>query len=136
MEQFNVKTTFLHGELEEHIYMQQPEGFIVPEKEDYVCHLEKSLYGLKQPPKQWYKGFDSFMIGQDYSKSQYHNCVYYKKCSNGSFVYLLLYVDDMLIVAHNISSINELKTQLSNEFEMKHLGGAKKILDIEIHRDR
>ncbi|KAG8503654.1 hypothetical protein CXB51_001636 [Gossypium anomalum] len=57
LEQLDVKTAFLHGELEENIYMQQPEGFTVSEKEDYVCLLKKSLYGLKQPPRQWYKRF-------------------------------------------------------------------------------
>ncbi|KAG8498844.1 hypothetical protein CXB51_005680 [Gossypium anomalum] len=58
LEQLDVKTTFLHGELEEDIYMQQPEGFTVSEKEDYVCLLKKSLYGLKQSPRQWYKRFN------------------------------------------------------------------------------
>ena len=67
LEQLDVKTAFLHGELEEQIYMQQPEGFIVHGKEDYVCRLKKSLYGLKQSPRQWYKRFDSFMIGHGYS---------------------------------------------------------------------
>jgi len=105
LEQLDDKIAFLHGELEEQIFMQQPEGFIVPRKEDYVCHLKKSLYGLKQSPKQWYKRFDSFMIGQCYSRSQYGNCVYHRKFSDGSFVYLLLYIDDILIVAHNISLI-------------------------------
>ncbi|KAG8483133.1 hypothetical protein CXB51_022087 [Gossypium anomalum] len=60
LEQLDVKTAFLHGELEEDIYMQQPQGFTVSEKEDYVCLLKKSLYGLKQSPRQWYKRFDSF----------------------------------------------------------------------------
>ncbi|KAG8486717.1 hypothetical protein CXB51_020156 [Gossypium anomalum] len=58
LEQLDVKTAFLHGELEEDIYMQQPEGFTVSEKEDYVCLLKKSLYGLKQSPRQWYKRFN------------------------------------------------------------------------------
>jgi len=61
---------------------------------------------------------------------------YHRKFSYRSFVYLLLYVDDMLIAAYNISSINELKVQLSNEFEMKDLGDAKKILGMEIQRNR
>ena len=67
LEQLDVKTAFLHGELEEQIYMQQPEGFTLPGKEEYVFHLKKSLYGLKQSPRQWYKRFDSFMIGHGYS---------------------------------------------------------------------
>ena len=57
-----MKTTFLHGDLEEEIYMQQPEGFKETGKEDYVCLLKRSLYGLKQSPRQWYKQFDSFMV--------------------------------------------------------------------------
>ncbi|KAG8481615.1 hypothetical protein CXB51_026469 [Gossypium anomalum] len=57
-EQLAVKIIFLHGELEEDIYMQQPEGFTVSEKENYVCLLKKSLYGLKQSPRQWYKRFN------------------------------------------------------------------------------
>jgi len=56
LEQLDVKTAFLHGELEEQIYMQQTEGFIVPGKENYVCHLKKSLYGLKQSPKNGVRG--------------------------------------------------------------------------------
>jgi len=61
VEQMDVKTTFLHGDLEEGIYMEQPEGFLVKDKEDYVCRLKKSLYGLKQAPRQWYLKFDSIM---------------------------------------------------------------------------
>jgi hypothetical protein len=136
LEQLDVKTTFLHGELEEQIYMHQPEGFKIQGKEDQVCLLKKSLYGLKQSPRQWYKRFDTFMIGHGYSRSEYDNCVYHRKLSDGSLVYLLLYVDDMLIAAKNLVEINKLKTQLSGEFEMKDLGATKKILGMEIHRDR
>ena len=116
LEQLDVKTAFLHGELEEDIYMQQPEGFIVSEKEDYVCLLRKSLYGLKQSPRQWYKRFDSFMTSHDFKRSSLDSCVYFKKNSDGSFVYLLLYVDDMLIAAKDKGEIRKVKAKLSEEF--------------------
>ncbi|KAG8483366.1 hypothetical protein CXB51_022321 [Gossypium anomalum] len=136
LEQLNVKTAFLHGELEEDIYMQQPKGFIVSEKEDYVCLMKKSLYGLKQSPKQWYKRFDSFMTSHDFKRISFDSCVYFKKNSDGSFVYLLFYIDDMLIAAKDKGDIRKVKAQLSEEFEMKDLGPAKKILGMEILRDR
>ena len=125
LEQLDVKTTFLHGELEEQIYMYQPQCFKVQGKENQVCLLKKSLYVLKQSPRQWYKWFDTFMIGHGYSKSGYDSCVYHRKLLDDSFVYLLLYVDDMLIATKNLIKINRLKTQLRGEFEMKDLSAAK-----------
>ncbi|KAG8478002.1 hypothetical protein CXB51_027809 [Gossypium anomalum] len=135
-EQLDVKTAFLHEELEEDIYMEQLEGFTVSEKEDYVCLLKKSLYGLKQSPRKWYKRFDSFMTSHDFKRSSFDGCVYFKKNSDGSFVYLLLYIDDMLIAAKDKEEIRKVKAQLSEEFEMKDFGPAKKILGMEILRDR
>nr|GEW33082.1 hypothetical protein [Tanacetum cinerariifolium] len=136
LEQLDVKTTFLHGHLEEEIYVEQPEGFKVPGKEDHVCRLKKLLYGLKQSPRQWYKRFDSFMIGHGYDRCSYDKYIYLRKFPDGSFLYLVLYVDDMLIAAPNKDQIKELKYQLRNEFDMKDLGAAKRILGMEIRRDR
>ena len=76
LEQLDVKTTFLHGELEEQIFMHQPEGFVFEGREDHVCRLNKSRYGLKQSPRQWYLRFDIFMIEHGYSRSKYDSCVY------------------------------------------------------------
>jgi hypothetical protein len=135
LEQLDVKTAFLHSDLEEEIYMDQPKGFIVPGKENFVCKLKKSLYGLKQSPIQWYKKFDSFMIANGFKRSFYDSCVYIKFV-DGSPIYLLLYVDDMLIAAKSKIDISNLKAHLSSEFEMKDLGAAKKILGMEITRDK
>ena len=136
VEQMDVKTAFLHGDLEEEIYMEQPEGFKVKGKEDYVCRLKKSLYGLKQAPRQWYKKFESVMEEQGYKKTTSDHCVFMQKFSDGDFIILLLYVDDMLIVGMNSSRIDKLKKQLSQSFAMKDLGPAKQILGVRIHRSR
>ena len=81
IEQMDVKTTFLHGDLEEEIYMEQPEGFKVDGKENFVCKLKKSLYGLKQAPRQWYKKFEYVMGEQGYKKTSSDNAYWYKKIS-------------------------------------------------------
>lgn len=136
LEQLDVKTAFLHSDLEEKIYMKQPEGFIEPGKEGLVCSLKKSLYGLKQSTRQWYMKFDNFMVAHGYSRSEYDPCVYFRSLDDGSLVLLTLYVDDMLIAAKRKSNMLQLKNFLSSEFDMKDLGPAKKILGMEIHRDR
>jgi hypothetical protein len=74
--QLDVKIDFQHGELEEAIYIDRPEVFIVPSKEDLVCKLKRSLYGFKGSLRQWYKKFDSFMLAHDFKRSQYDGCVY------------------------------------------------------------
>ncbi|KAJ4724838.1 Retrovirus-related Pol polyprotein from transposon TNT 1-94 [Melia azedarach] len=136
IEQMDVKTAFLHGDLDKEIYMEQPEGFKIKGKEDYVCKLKKSLYGLKQAPRQWYKKFESVMGEQGYRKTSSDHCVFIQKFSDDDFIILLLYVDDMLIVGRNASKIDWLKKQLSKSFAMKDLGPAKQIIGIQIHRDR
>lgn len=77
--------------------MAQPEGFIEEETKDIVYLLKKSLYSLNQPPRQWYLIFDKFMIKHGYCRSQYDSCVYYKTFASGGGIYLLLYINDMLI---------------------------------------
>ncbi|KAE8698964.1 Alpha-glucan water dikinase [Hibiscus syriacus] len=136
LEQLDVKTTFLHGNLEKEIYMLQPEGFKEKEKKNLVCMLNKSLFGLKQAPRCWYKRFDSFIICLGYNRLNADPCAYFKRFGDNDFVILLLYVDDMLVAGSNKDHIEELKAQLAREFEMKDLGSTNKILGIQIHGDR
>ena len=103
-----MKTAFLHGELEEDFYMIQPKGFIVQGQENLVCKLRKSLYSLKQAPRQWYKKFDSFMYRIGFKRCEADHCCYVK-FSDNSYIILLLYVDDMLIAGSSIKEINNLK---------------------------
>ena len=101
-EQLDVKTIFFLGDLEEEIYMQQPQGYEVKEKENLFCRLKKSLSGLKQAPRQWYLNFDKFITEQDYSRCHSDHCAYFKRIDNGRYIIFLLYVDDMLVTRSNM----------------------------------
>lgn len=88
--------------------MHQPEGFLVQGKEGSVCRQKKNLYGLKQAPKQWYQKFDSFMCSAGYIRCQADHYCYVRQFDN-SYIILLLYVDDMLVVGASIDEINNMK---------------------------
>ena len=91
---------------------------------------------MKQAPRQWYKKFDSFMVGHGYTRTNAVHCVYVRKFPNGKFVILLLYVDDMLIVGQDVGVIGNLKKDLFKSFDMKDLSPARQILGMQILRDR
>ena len=110
--------------------MTQPCGFRVAGKENHLCRLIKFLYGLKQSPRQWYKRFDQFIQGQKFTRSEHDHCVYFRRLLDGAFIYLLLYVNDMLIASKNRDEIERLKKQLASEFEMKDLVDAQKVLEM------
>ncbi|GKA61804.1 zinc finger, CCHC-type containing protein [Tanacetum coccineum] len=95
--QMDVKTAFLNGELEEEVYMNQPLGFILTGNENKVCKLIKSLYRLKQAPKQWHQKFDEVVLSNGYLLNQADKCVYSKFDASGKGVIICLYVDDMMI---------------------------------------
>jgi len=109
VEQIDVKTTFLHGDLEEEIYMSQPEHYIEKGKENFVCMLKKSLYGLKQSPRMWYMKFDAFVLLFGYLRSKSDHCVYYK-FDNDRILIIALYVDDMLLIGNGKNMISDLKS--------------------------
>jgi ATP-binding cassette subfamily B (MDR/TAP) protein 1 len=135
LEQLDVKTAFLHGDLEEDIYMTQPEGFEVPGKENLVCKLHKSLYGLKQASGQWDKKFYEFISNSGFSRCNMDHCCYVKKYGN-YYVIIGMCIDDMLIAGSSMTEMNRLKQQLTENFEMKDLGPAKQILGLRISRNK
>ena len=132
--QMDVKTAFLNGELDEEIYMEQPEGFLVQGQENKACKLVKSLYGLKQAPKQWHEKFDHTMLSHGFKINECDKCVYIKTYAN-SCVFVCLYVDDMLIMGTSKDVIMSTKKLLSSIFDMKDLGLADVILGIQIKRN-
>ena len=131
----DVKTTFLNGNLTEDVYMMQPEGFVDPNNAGKICKLRKSIYGLKQVSQSWNIRFDEVVKGFDFIKNEEEACVY-KKESGSSVAFLILYVDDILLIGNDIPMLESVKTSLKNSFSMKDLGEAAYIVGIKISRDR
>jgi hypothetical protein len=108
IEQMDVKTSFLHGNLEEEIYMKQLEGYAMKGKKELICKLKKSMYGLKQSPGMWYQKFDSYMLGLGFTKRKEDHCVYFKLIGD-HLIYLVLYVDGMLLIGNTKEIIQDVK---------------------------
>jgi hypothetical protein len=133
--QLDTTSAFLNGDLEEEIYMEQPEGHTVPGKEDCVCRLLKALYGLKQGGRQWYKKIRTALTNLGLIQSRADPCVFI--LIRGDLICILgLYVDDKVIIGNDLRFIEHIKDQLKCEFDMKDLGEAEYILGIQIKRDR
>jgi hypothetical protein len=130
----DVKMAFLNGELDEGIYMDQLDGFVVDGQEGKVCKLLKSLYGLKQEPKQWYEKFERTLTVVGFIVNEADKCVYYHH-GGGEGVILCLYVDDILIFGTSLDVIKEVRDFPSRCFEMKDLGVADVILNIKLLND-
>ncbi|KAL0412157.1 UNVERIFIED_CONTAM: Retrovirus-related Pol polyprotein from transposon RE1 [Sesamum latifolium] len=125
----DVNNAFLHGFLEEDIYMEPPEGYQV--LEGNVCKLKRSLYGLKQASRQWNVEFTSKVEAFGFLQSKHHHCFFTKSSVTG-FVLLLICVDDILIAGDSTAAIHEVKTYLNDMFTIKDLGVAKYYLGLEI----
>jgi hypothetical protein len=132
LHQMDVKTTFLNGDLLENVYMAQPKGFAVKGKEHMGCHLRKFIYGLKQASRQWYLKFNETIRSFAFKENEEDNCIY-AKFRNGKLIFLIFYVDDILLASSDVSLLLETKRFLSSNFDMKDLGETSFILGIEIH---
>ena len=133
--QMDVKTAFLNGYLDEEVYMDQPEGYIDPKHPNKVCKLQRSIYGLKQASRSWNKRFDEEIKKFGFVQHPDEPCVY-RKASGSNVTFLVLYVDDILIIGKHIPMLQDVKSHLGKCFAMKDLGEATFILGIKIYRDR
>ena len=130
VKQLDVKTAvFLHGDLEEEIYMQQPEG-------KFGMSIDEVPIWAEASTQQWYRKFDSFMLDHGFHQTQANHCFFVKKYDGEDFLILMLYVEDMLIVRQNLKKISSLKKALGKAFAMKDMGMAKQILGMHIVRNR
>jgi hypothetical protein len=126
----DVKTTFLNGEIEEEVYIEQPDGSVIHEKESHVCRLKKALYGLKQAPLGWYEKIDGYLMSLSFNKSVADPNLYYNIVGDECSI-LVLYVDDLFLTGSE-SLIVECKRALASEFEMKDLGMMHYFLGLEV----
>jgi hypothetical protein len=128
--QMNVKSAFLHGDLQEEIYMEQPPGYVQNDS-SLVCRLKKSLYGLKQAPRAWYTKMDSFLIDTGFSRCHSDPNVYTKKVGI-HLIILVLYVDDLILIGSDSKLLNHVKTSLKKKFEMTDLGFFHYFLGLQV----
>ncbi|KAK9101268.1 hypothetical protein Scep_024698 [Stephania cephalantha] len=129
--QFDVKSTFLNGELHEEVYVAQPEGF---EKgnETKVYKLRKALYGLKQAPRAWYSKIDGYLQKNGYTRSENEPTLYVKKEGKSDLIIICLYVDDIIYTSSSSSLLNKFKSQMMHEFEMSDMGLLHYFLGLEV----
>jgi hypothetical protein len=133
--QVDIKTAFLNGELEEEVYVSQPPGFENGDT-NIVCRLKKALYGLKQAPRAWHKTLSDKLQTMGYTVCKSDAGVYIKTDEHGNKSYILVYVDDLLIMSKTISEILSCKAKLLNDFKIHDLGEVKDFLGCQIRRDR
>ncbi|KAL0560230.1 hypothetical protein IC582_000630 [Cucumis melo] len=131
----DVKTAFLNENLKKSIYMVQPEGFIQKDQEEKVCKLQKSIYGLKQASRSRNIRFDTAIKSYGFEHNVDEPCVY-KRIIKSTVAFLVLYVDDILLIGNDVGYLTDIKEWLATQFQMKDLGNAQYVLGIQIVRNR
>ena len=108
----DVKTAFLNGYLEENIYIMQPDGFITEGQEHMVCKLHKSIYGLQKALRSWNKCFDQAIKSFGFDQNEEEPCVY-RKMQDDIVDFLILYVDNVLLIGNDFEMLSKVKIQLA-----------------------
>jgi len=127
--QLDVNNAFLHGDLYEEVYMKMLEGIANPTNK--VCKLQKSLYGLKQASRQWHFKLAGFLKSHGYTQSK-HDYSLFLKNSDSHLTIVVVYVDDILLIASNPTEIQLLKQYLDSTFGIKDLGQLHYFLGFEV----
>jgi len=133
--QLDVKSAFLNEVLQEEIYVEQPDGFVIQGAKDKVYLLQKALYGLKQAPRAWYSRIDEHLLNLGFVKSLSEATLYVKLKDNDVLI-VSLYVDDILVTGSNELLVEEFKQEMMNVFEMTDLGLMTYFLGIEVKQSQ
>ena len=135
LHQLDIKNVSLHGNLQEEVCMEQPPEFFSQGEIRKVCHLRKSLYGLKQNPCVWFRKFNQAIEKFNMQKSKSDHSVFYRNSSLGIFL-LVVYADDIVITRSDSKGISSLKSFLQSQFHTKELGMLRHVLGIEVMRSK
>ena len=127
--QIDIQNAFLHGHLHEEVFMHQPVGYVHPSFPNHICRLHKALYGLKQAPRAWYHRLQEHLLSNGFVNSSSDSSLFIYK-QGPTTLFLLVYVDDILITGSSSKAIAQLITILSSEFAVKDLGGLHYFLGI------
>ncbi|RVW90282.1 Retrovirus-related Pol polyprotein from transposon RE1 [Vitis vinifera] len=133
--QLDIKNVFLHGDLEEEVYLGQPPRFVAQGEYGKVCCLKKALYGLKQNPRAWFGKFSKEIQAFGMNKSKKDHSVFYKKSVVGIILFVV-YVDDIVITRNDHAGISDLKAFIHSKFHTKDLGELKYFLGIKVSRSK
>ena len=136
LHQMDVTTAFLHGELSEEVYMEQPEGYIVPGKEHMVCRLKRSIYGLKQAPRCWNYALDKRLKEMGFKQTSGDPCLYVSSDQEGDVFIIAVYIDDIILGGMSEAKMKEVKKELSQTFKMKDLGPLHHFLGVTVIQDQ
>jgi hypothetical protein len=129
--QLDVKNVFLHGTLSETVNCSQPTGFVDPAQPDCVCLLNKSLYGLKQAPRAWYNRFATYITSLEFVEAKSNTSLFVFRRGT-DMVYLLLYIDDIVLTASSTALLQQTISALKQEFTMKDLGPLHHFLGVSV----
>ncbi|XP_071679843.1 uncharacterized protein [Lolium perenne] len=133
LRQLDVKNAFLHGVLEENVYMRQPPGYEVKGKTQYICKLDKALYGLKQAPRAWFSRLSTKLQALGFRASKADTSLFFYSKRNIS-IFVLIYVDDIIVASSCHKATSALLRDLQKEFALKDLGDAHYFLGIEVKK--
>ncbi|KAK8667479.1 hypothetical protein V6N13_007628 [Hibiscus sabdariffa] len=128
----DIKSTFLHGDLQEKVFINQPPGYVKLKCENKVYRLKMALYRLKQTPRAWYSYIEAYFLHEGFQKCPYEHTIFVKIGEDGKMFFVCLYVDDLIYTGNDVYMFEKFKQSVMREFDMSDLGKMHYFLGIEV----
>ena len=130
--QLDIKAAFLHGEINEEVFVEQPPGYEHKGSEGKVYRLKKALYGLKQAPRAWYSRIEAYFIKEGFNKCPFEHTLFVKTANEGKILIVCIYVDDLIFIGNDGALFEKFKRSMMTEFDMTDLGNMRYFLGIKV----